>query len=79
MNIKLSKARRQLLVFLEEHGGALQGRYISIPGRRLASNMAADGLVRWERPLSTRHQNLDDWILHIEAPGLEVLARAPYK
>jgi hypothetical protein len=70
---KLSAPRRRLLERLNNSGGQIVGRHINIPSRSLASRMSMDGLVRWERPLASRHANLDEWTLHIEPAGRAAL------
>lgn len=69
--MKLSKPRRDLLDFLFEQGGEVKGKLISVPWRRLATQMASADLVRWEPgyPKSKR----DRWTLRITEIGLQAI------
>lgn len=74
MKIRLSEPRKKLLQYLSLAGGKLQGHRITLPDRRLASQMQGDGLVFWESPKGVfRTKNLDDWTLHLTEGGAEAI------
>jgi hypothetical protein len=73
----LTEPRRNLLATLNGvKGGWVWGREITVPARRLASQMARDGLVEWRSVVgvSTRHE-VKNQKLYITAAGRAALAQ----
>lgn len=59
----LSAHRRQLLIKVSDAGGIILGRDLTVPERRLATQMAKDRLVRWERGLGSVAKCKGTWRL----------------
>jgi hypothetical protein len=71
----LTEPRRKLLSTLDGiKGGWVWGHEITVPARRLASQMARDGLVEWKAVfgVSTRHE-VKNQKLYITAAGRAAL------
>lgn len=65
----MTKPRRNLLEALVTYGGQLKAEQLTVPDRRLATRMQADGLVVWKAPgISSRHTCLGQTV-HITDAG----------
>ena len=54
--VRLTKPRKGLLEALSMYGGSLKSAQLTVPDRRLATRMQADGLVEWQIPkVKSRH------------------------